>query len=106
MTSYERYLARQNRAATINVPSDTTGVLVDLAFVSIDNLNSNTNFVSLIALRSAMGGTRESQDRSIKAARASGMYTLTPCDRYCTSQERDASYTDSHGDTFHFISRR
>jgi hypothetical protein len=106
MSDYNRYLARQAKAATINVPSDTTGVLVDLAFVSVDNINGNTNFVSLIALRSAMGSTRESQDRSIKAARASGMYTLTPCDRYCTSEERAAEYTDVHGDTFHYISRR
>src|SRR5262245_16666519 len=86
------FLARQQTATSAPAPATSSATLADLAraFRSCD---TGDNYVSLVALRSALAIPRTEADRLIEQARRSGYY-LEMAERQVSQQEYDAGIRD------------
>lgn len=104
MSDYNAYLKRMEARTRQQSASAIELTTLERSFNVLASVHGS--LVPLSALRNVLGGTRRSQDATITHARVSGQYTLTPCDRYTTPELIAGQYTDSFGDTFHYISVR
>ncbi len=103
MSDYNAYLLRRQQQTSANAPAVqvSQSTSFDALFNSLDEASGGHNQVSLTALRSALGGSRASQDATIAAVR--GRYFLETAD--CDDAMRQSAYNDDFG-SYHFIARR